>query len=114
MHCLSIQIFFCQVTILDGQKGVPITKPFKTSVGMHSSPLSIGFQGYGNDAFLYWTVDCVGHEGEGGEYGMLLSNGIRIDTCSLRYKTKEINKLHITTNLVGFPGIDLPDLSKYF
>ncbi len=58
------------MTVLDGRDGRPLLSPYpRDSIGAQTSPLSIGLQGAGNDLFLYWVADCVGHEGDGGEFG---------------------------------------------
>ena len=58
-----------QSTVLDGKTGKPLITPYlRDSVGAQSSPLTVSVEGLGNDLFLHWMADCVGHESEGGEY----------------------------------------------
>ena len=67
---ISIVIYSLQMTILDGRDGRPLLKPYpRDSVGAQTSPLTISAEGEGNDLYLYWIADCVGHEGAGGEFG---------------------------------------------
>ena len=99
--------------ILDGRTGKPITKPYKTSYAAFSSPLTVSMEGTGNDLFLYWAVDCQGHEGEEGWYqfvnGTNVHESSRADTCVVRHgsSSKSFSKLHITNRGIGFPGKDI-------
>lgn len=59
----------CQTTILDGRDGTLLISPaLQDSVGSQASPIVVSVEGYGNDIFLHWVADCLGHEGKGGEY----------------------------------------------
>ena len=85
-----------------------MNKAYKTSVPAHSSPLSVSMEGLGNDLFLYWSVDCIGHEHEGGWYNFVqgtdVANSIRYDSCLGRFGTKSSMKFYVTNEKIGFPG----------
>lgn len=95
--------------MLDGKTGKPIVRPyFKSSVMVNTSPLSVSMTGLGNDLFIYWTADCVGHEGEGNWFEFVDGTNVheksRADTCKLRYKTKSFSELSVMNRQTGFPG----------
>lgn len=102
--------------MLDGRTGKPITS-YKTSAPVHSSPLSVSMEGSGNDLFLFWSADCMGHEHEGGwfEYvnGTNVHESSRADSCMARYSTKSFSKFYVTNRRVGFPGTEIYFSSKF-
>ncbi len=65
-------------------------------------------QGQGNDLFLYWIADCIGHEGEGGKFSFVEGTNVheqsRADTCKLRYNTKGFSRFSIMNQKLKFPG----------
>ena len=77
----------------------------------NTSPLSVSMQGLGNDLFLYWISDCIGHEGEGGKFEFVEGTNVheqsRADTCKLRYNAKSFSKLRVMNRNMGFPGNDI-------
>ncbi|KAK2157697.1 hypothetical protein LSH36_186g01027, partial [Paralvinella palmiformis] len=96
-------------TILDGRDGTPILKPYvKSSVGAQASPLTISVEGLGNDIFLYWYADCLGHEGQGGNFQFVEGTNIheqsRSDVCRLRFKTEGFSKLFALSRHQKAPG----------
>lgn len=100
------------MTVLDGKTGKPLIIPYvKTSSMANTSPLSISMEGLGNDLFIYWVSDCIGHEGEGGKFEFVEGTNVheqsRADTCKLRYNTKSFSKLCIMNEKMGFPGKDI-------
>ena len=74
-------------------------------------------EGIGNDLFLYWSVDCMGHEGEGGKFDFVKGTNVheqsRADTCMLRYNTKGFSRLHVMNRKTQFPGTTIYDSSMY-
>ena len=93
---------------MDGTSGKPIAGPFKTSVMVNTSPLSVSMTGLGNDLFVYWIVDCLGHEGQGDWFEFVEGTNVheqsRSDTCKLRYKAKSFSQLSVMNRQMGFPG----------
>ena len=75
---------------------------------VNTSPLSVSMTGLGNDLFIYWTADCVGHEGEGSWFDFVDGTNVheqsRADTCKLRYKAKSFSELSVMNRQTGFPG----------
>lgn len=98
--------------MLDGKTGKPLVTPFVKSSSMaNTSPLSVSMQGYGNDLFIYWISDCIGHEGDGQRFEFVEGTNVheqsRADTCKLRYNAKSFSKLHVTNQNIGFPGEEI-------
>ena len=97
-----------QVTVLDGKTGKPVSPFLKSSAMANSSPLAVSMEGRGNDLFIYWLSDCIGHEGEGGKFEFVEGTNVheqsRADTCRLRFNTKSFSKLYVTNRKIGFPG----------
>ena len=98
--------------MLDGKTGKPLVTPFVKSSSMaNTSPLSVSMQGRGNDLFIYWISDCIGHEGEGGTFEFVEGTNVheqsRADTCKLRYNAKSFSKLRVMNEHIGFPGKDI-------
>ena len=97
--------------MLDGRTGQPLTQPYKTSGAAHSSPLTVSMEGSGNDLFVFWSVDCLGHEHEGGFFqyvnGTNVHESSRADSCKLRFNTSSFSKLHMMNRRSGFPGADV-------
>ncbi len=57
------------MTVLDGRTGQPILDaPVRTAGSSQASPLAISVEGKGHDLFMYFTLDCLGHEGESSEF----------------------------------------------
>ena len=65
-------------------------------------------EGKGNDLFLYWIADCLGHEGEGGVFTFVEGTNVheqsRADTCMLRYKTRGFSNFSVMNRRSQFPG----------
>ena len=98
--------------MIDGKTGKPLVTPFiKSSSMANTSPLSVSMQGLGNDLFIYWISDCIGHEGDGTTFEFVEGTNVheqsRADTCKLRYNTKSFSKLRATNQNMGFPGKDI-------
>lgn len=104
--------FYANVTVLDGKTGEPLVRPFFRSSSMaNTSPLTVSMEGLGNDLFIYWVSDCMGHEGEGGKFEFVEGTNVheqsRADTCRLRYNTKSFSKLCAMNKNLGFPGQEI-------
>ena len=84
---------------------------FKASSVANTSPLSVSMEGWGNDLFVYWIADCLGHEGEGGKFEFVEGTNVheqsRADTCQLRFNTDSISKLYTMNRKSGFPGAEI-------
>lgn len=103
--------------MLDGSTGKPLSQPnFKSSVMTNGSPLTVSMTGAGNDAFIFWIADCVGHEGEGDWFDFVEGTNVyeqsRADTCKLRYHTKSFSRLSVFNRHTGLPGYPLYDSRK--
>ncbi|GAB1601842.1 protein FAM234B-like [Argonauta hians] len=101
--------YYSQTTILDGRTGSPLISPsIKDTVGAISSPLTISMEGFGNDLFLFWVADCLGHEGEGTEFAFVKGTDVhkksRADFCRMRFKSKGYAKLYATSQHIKAPG----------
>lgn len=110
--------YYSEVTVLDGKTGKAMVHPYlKSSVMVNTSPFSVSMTGLGNDLFIYWTADCVGHEGEGDWYEFVEGTNVheqsRADTCQLRYKTKSFSQLSAMNRQTGFPGHAIYNSLKY-
>eukprot|EP00794_Sanderia_malayensis_P013936 gene13936-15388_t len=110
--------YHSNITILDGTTGRPIIKSaFKTSGTANPSPLAVSMQGRGNDLYLYWTADCVGHEGEGGKFSFVEGTNVheqsRADTCRLRYGTRGFSRFSVMNAKTFFPGKTIYDSEVY-
>ncbi|KAK3581051.1 hypothetical protein CHS0354_013959 [Potamilus streckersoni] len=104
--------YHSQTTVLDGKTGQPlITPPLRDTVGAQASSLTISMEGHGNDVFLYWIADCLGHEGEGGEYAFVKGTNVheqsRADNCRLRFKTKGFSKVYAISQHIPGPGVTI-------
>ena len=84
----------------------------------NASPLSISMTGVGNDAFVYWIADCVGHEGDGDWFDFVEGTNVheqsRADTCKLRYRTRSFSRLSVVNRRTGFPGHTIYDSCKSY
>ncbi|KAJ8034255.1 hypothetical protein HOLleu_21012 [Holothuria leucospilota] len=111
--------YYSQVTILDGKTGIPLIDPaMKMSGSVQSSSLSISFEGFGNDAFIYWGLLCEGHEHETtgftfaeGVYGPAMS---RVNFCKERFGTKDVTRQFILNQNMKLPGDVLYDSKLNF
>jgi len=100
-----------KLIFLDGRTGVQINNVYKTSTSSHSSPLSVSMEGSGNDLFLYWTSDCLGHEHEGGMFSYVNGTNVhessRADSCIARFDTKSFSRFSVSNRKNGFPGKEI-------
>ncbi|XP_060079842.1 uncharacterized protein LOC132559243 [Ylistrum balloti] len=98
-----------QTTVLDGRTGKSLLEqPMWDTIGAQASPLTISMEGTGNDIFLYWMSDCLGHEGEGGEFKFVEGTNVheqsRADFCRLRFKSKGYSKILALSRNIKSPG----------
>ncbi|XP_065664326.1 uncharacterized protein LOC100208465 isoform X3 [Hydra vulgaris] len=99
------------VLILNGKTGEEILSSYKTYSVVHSSPLSVSMEGYGNDLLLYWSSEC--HHYNINEEHFQIVNGTDIqiaynmDSCKSRFNSSTITKLNLMDSETGFPGHEL-------
>lgn len=104
--------YYTVATIVDGRNGQPLLeKPIEDSLSRQMSGLSVTVDGYGNDWFLYWSADCLNHEGIKEKYqflkGQSLVSQTRADLCRLRFNSTLTMRLLALSQHVGPPGISL-------
>ena len=104
--------YYTVTTIIDGKTGKPLLeKPIEDSLSREMSGLSVTVEGFGNDWFLYWSVDCLNYEGIKEKYQFLKSEDFisesRADICKLRFNSTLITNLYALSQHVGPPGISL-------
>ncbi|XP_033758720.1 uncharacterized protein LOC117341022 [Pecten maximus] len=98
-----------QTTILDGRTGKPLLEQsLWDTIGAQASPLTVSMEGTGNDVFLYWISDCLGHEGEGGQFKFVEGTNVheqsRADFCRLRFKSQGYSKILALSRNIKSPG----------
>lgn len=73
--------------------------------------LIVSMEGFGNDLFIYWVLDCMGYEGEGGKFefveGINVYEQSRVDICRFRYNIKSFSKLCVMNKNLGFFGQEI-------
>lgn len=104
--------YYTVATIIDGKTGKSLLeKPIEDSLSREMSGLSVTVEGFGNDWFLYWSVDCLNYEGIKEKYQFLRSEDFisesRADVCKLRFNSTLITNLYALSQHVGPPGISL-------
>lgn len=104
--------YYSVATIIDGKTGKPLLeKPIEDSLSKEMSGLSITVEGFGNDWFLHWSVDCLNYEGVKEKYQFLKSEDLvsesRVDLCKLRFNSTLTTTLYALSQHVGPPGISL-------
>lgn len=104
--------YYTVATIIDGKTGKPLLeKPIEDSLSREMSGLSITVEGFGNDWFLHWSVDCLNYEGIKEKYQFLKNEDFisesHADLCKLRFNSTLITKLYALSQHVGPPGISL-------
>ncbi|KAJ9594441.1 hypothetical protein L9F63_014126 [Diploptera punctata] len=101
-----------QTTVLNGRTGVPLLdKPVVDTVGSQMGALSISVEGLGNDFILYWTADCLHHEGSTKPYTFLPGTSVqaqsRADLCHLLFNSTLSTKFIALSEHVEPPGVTL-------
>ncbi|XP_038065375.1 uncharacterized protein LOC119735653 isoform X1 [Patiria miniata] len=107
--------YYSQVTILDGRTGQPLlTSPVQTAGSSHVSPLAVSMEGLGNDAFVYFVLDCLGHEAETSSYKFAKDDeevGIgqlsRSNFCKQRFNTRDFSRLLLLNSHMTPPGEEI-------
>ncbi|XP_012251263.2 uncharacterized protein LOC105683314 [Athalia rosae] len=104
--------YYSVATILDGKTGKPLLEhELQDSMSRQMSGLSVTVDGYGNDWFLHWSADCLGHEGDRSSYQFLkstsLSSQMGADLCKLRFNSTLSTKLLALSQHVAPPGLPL-------
>lgn len=104
--------YYTVATIIDGKTGKSLLeKPIEDSLSREMSGLSVTVEGFGNDWFLHWSVDCLNYEGIKEKYQFLRSEDFisesRADVCKLRFNSTLITNLYALSQHVGPPGISL-------
>ncbi|XP_017875939.1 uncharacterized protein LOC108622524 isoform X2 [Ceratina calcarata] len=104
--------YYTVATIIDGKTGKPLLeRSIEDSLSEEMSGLSVTVDGFGNDWFLHWSVDCLNYEGNKEKY-QFLKNGdflfeSRANLCKLRFNSTLITNLYALSQHVGPPGISL-------
>ncbi|XP_031839420.2 uncharacterized protein LOC116429975 isoform X1 [Nomia melanderi] len=103
---------YTSTTIVDGKTGEPLLeKPIEGSLSKQMSGLSVTVEGFGNDWFLHWSVECLNYETDKEKYQSLKNENhmfqSRADFCKLRFNSTLTTKLYALSQLVGPPGISL-------
>ncbi|XP_017798991.1 PREDICTED: uncharacterized protein LOC108579882 [Habropoda laboriosa] len=104
--------YYTVATIIDGKTGKSLLeKPIEDSLSREMSGLSVTVEGFGNDWFLHWSVDCLNYEGIKEKYQFLKSEDLisesRADLCKLRFNSTLITNLYALSQHVGPPGVSL-------
>lgn len=104
--------YYTIATIIDGKTGKSLLeKPIEDSLSRQMSGLSVTVEGFGNDWFLYWSVDCLNYEGSKEKYQFLKNDDLisesRADLCKLRFNSTLTTNLYALSQHVGPPGVSL-------
>lgn len=104
--------YYTVATIIDGKTGkLLLEKPIEDSLSREMSGLSVTVEGFGNDWFLHWSVDCLNYEGIKEKYQFLKNEDFisesYADLCKLRFNSTLITNLYALSQHVGPPGISL-------
>ncbi|XP_033096375.1 uncharacterized protein LOC117100699 [Anneissia japonica] len=105
--------YYSEVTVLDGRTGQPLLEPFiRHSGGIQSSPLTVNVEGTAQDMFLYFSSDCLNHEGKSTKFSFTkttLKSEINSDLCVLRFNTSSFSRLYAVSSITGSPGAIIYD-----
>ncbi|OAD61472.1 hypothetical protein WN48_00414, partial [Eufriesea mexicana] len=104
--------YYTVATIIDGKTGESLLeKPIEDSLSREMSGLSVTVEGFGNDWFLYWSVNCLNYEGIKEKYQFLENEDFisesHTDLCKLRFNSTLITNLYALSQHVGPPGVSL-------
>ncbi|XP_076280121.1 uncharacterized protein LOC143208973 isoform X1 [Lasioglossum baleicum] len=99
-------------TIIDGKTGMPLLeKPIEGLLSKEMSGLSVTVEDFGNDWFLYWSVECLNYEVDKEKYQSLKNAKLAfesyVDVCKLRFNSTLTTNLYALSQHVGPPGISL-------
>ena len=82
-----------KTVVLSGQNGSVISKPIMNSLNAQSTPITISMEGYGNDIFLHWSINCREHQGEKLDYAFRSSTHMyeksQADICQSLFGTSQ-------------------------
>ncbi|XP_053989156.1 uncharacterized protein LOC128881821 [Hylaeus volcanicus] len=110
---LNLSTFYYTVaTIIDGKTGMSLLeKPIENSLNRQMSGLSVTVEGFGNDWFLYWSVDCLTYEEIKEKYPSIKNETLipepGADLCKLNFNSTLTTNLYALSQHVGPPGISL-------
>ncbi|PNF15662.1 hypothetical protein B7P43_G15594 [Cryptotermes secundus] len=99
-----------QTTVLDGKTGTPLLdKPVVDTAGSQMGGLSISVEGLGNDLLLYWTANCLHHEGPTKPFSFMPGSSIqaqsRADLCQMLFNSTLSTQFVALSQHVEPPGI---------
>ncbi|XP_076658207.1 uncharacterized protein LOC143362167 isoform X2 [Halictus rubicundus] len=99
-------------TIIDGKTGMPLLeKPIEGLLSKEMSGLSVTVEDFGNDWFLYWSVECLNYESDKEKYQSLKNAKLAfepyVDVCKRRFNSTLTINLYALSQHVGPPGISL-------
>lgn len=81
------------------------------TLGSQMGGLTLSMEGYGNDYFLYWMVNCVGYNGYSNPFFFatesIARNQNNIDQCKLRFKTTTESKMYALNQIDQPPGLEV-------
>ncbi|XP_071510250.1 uncharacterized protein [Diadema antillarum] len=112
--------YYAQVTILDGRNGQPLLqKSIISSGSVTTSPITLSMEGHGNDAFLYWRLDCRGHEGDTAAFQFADDDdGVgalsRTDFCRQRFNAETFSVANVLNQHMDVPGQEIYNSSENF
>ena len=91
-----------KTVVLSGKNGSVISKPQINSLSAQSTPITISLEGYGNDIFLHWAINCLGHVGEKIKYAFRADAHMyeksQADLCRSLFGTRQDAKLFAMSN----------------
>ncbi|XP_076177555.1 uncharacterized protein LOC143151921 isoform X2 [Ptiloglossa arizonensis] len=104
--------YYTVATIIDGKTGkFLLEKPIEDSLSRQMSGLSISVEGFGNDWFLHWSVDCLTYDEIKEKYPFIKNETPipepRADLCKLRLNSTLTTNLYALSQHVGPPGLSL-------
>lgn len=114
--------------VLSGKNGSVISQPLINSLNAQSTPITISVEGYGNDIFLHWSINCLEHTGEKLKYGFRDSTHMyeksQADLCRSLFGTRQEAKylamsskfqdgipIYNSTDWESFEHLDVPNTS---
>ena len=127
-NCVSL----LQTTVLDGRTGRPLLeRPVISGGAVQSSPLTLFLEASDKPSstpkslFLYWTLDCAGHEQQIEQlvrtsaaslsqlrFAAAFGAGVSLssaDSCALRFNSTSVARAHILGAAQSLPGYQLYD-----
>ena len=117
-----------KTVILSGKNGSVISKPHVSTLSTQSSPITISMEGKGNDIFLHWAINCIGHVGEKVKYAFRgnahMYEKSQADLCRSIFGSRQDAKLlamsrlfpdgisiYNSTDWENFEHLDVPNTS---